>query len=116
MFKQWSRLIAGTSLDSSRGSKNSSNHPEKRLARFKKEYSQLLVWGLHAFDSQNMGGTNGSCSKDGAVHPTWQMTMKQQRIFDAVSKTSRTSSVMSRDGLSHIRAFPSQLQSRYMSR
>jgi hypothetical protein len=56
MFKQWSRLIAGTSLDSSRGSKNSSNHPEKRLARFKKQYSQLLVWGLQVFDHQLWAG------------------------------------------------------------
>ncbi|CZS93282.1 uncharacterized protein RAG0_03643 [Rhynchosporium agropyri] len=40
----WSRLIAGTSLASA-GKKASTNNPEKRLARFKKEYSQLLqIW------------------------------------------------------------------------
>ncbi|TVY94112.1 UPF0518 protein, partial [Lachnellula willkommii] len=37
----WSRLIAGTSLASG-GNKAAANNPEKRLARFKKEYSQLL--------------------------------------------------------------------------
>ncbi|EKD17544.1 uncharacterized protein L3040_006662 [Drepanopeziza brunnea f. sp. 'multigermtubi'] len=37
----WSRLIAGTSLAPS-SSKASSNNPEKRLARFKKGYNQLL--------------------------------------------------------------------------
>ncbi|PBP17180.1 hypothetical protein BUE80_DR012125 [Diplocarpon rosae] len=40
----WSRLIAGTSLAPA-GSKASSNNPEKRLARFKKGYNQLLqIW------------------------------------------------------------------------
>ncbi|KAF4633512.1 hypothetical protein G7Y89_g4596 [Cudoniella acicularis] len=40
----WSRLIAGTSLAPG-GNKAASNNPEKRLARFKREYSQLLqVW------------------------------------------------------------------------
>ncbi|CAL3970759.1 unnamed protein product [Diplocarpon coronariae] len=40
----WSRLIAGTSLAPA-GSKTSSNNPEKRLARFKKGYNQLLqIW------------------------------------------------------------------------
>ncbi|TVY45060.1 UPF0518 protein [Lachnellula occidentalis] len=37
----WARLIAGTSLASG-GNKAAANNPEKRLARFKKEYSQLL--------------------------------------------------------------------------
>ncbi|KAG9236992.1 Retinoic acid induced 16-like protein-domain-containing protein [Amylocarpus encephaloides] len=37
----WSRLIAGTSLAPG-GSRGSSSNPEKRLARFKREYSQLL--------------------------------------------------------------------------
>ncbi|TVY80452.1 UPF0518 protein [Lachnellula suecica] len=40
----WSRLIAGTSLAPG-GNKAASNNPEKRLARFKREYSQLLqLW------------------------------------------------------------------------
>ncbi|KAH6712323.1 Retinoic acid induced 16-like protein-domain-containing protein [Leptodontidium sp. MPI-SDFR-AT-0119] len=40
----WSRLIAGTSLAPA-GNKASTHNPEKRLARFKKEYSQLLqIW------------------------------------------------------------------------
>ncbi|RDL34337.1 Uncharacterized protein BP5553_07465 [Venustampulla echinocandica] len=40
----WSRLIAGTSLAPG-GNKAASHNPEKRLARFKREYSKLLqVW------------------------------------------------------------------------
>ncbi|EPE27973.1 hypothetical protein GLAREA_04764 [Glarea lozoyensis ATCC 20868] len=38
----WSRLIAGTSLAPG-GNKGASNNPEKRLARFKREYSSLLT-------------------------------------------------------------------------
>ncbi|KAL3423583.1 DNA polymerase epsilon subunit c [Phlyctema vagabunda] len=38
----WSRLIAGTSLAPA-ASKKGTNNPEKRLARFKREYSQLLT-------------------------------------------------------------------------
>ncbi|RDW59811.1 hypothetical protein BP6252_12898 [Coleophoma cylindrospora] len=38
----WSRLIAGTSLAPA-ASKKGSDNPEKRLARFKREYSQLLT-------------------------------------------------------------------------
>ncbi|EHL01975.1 hypothetical protein M7I_1924 [Glarea lozoyensis 74030] len=38
----WSRLIAGTSLAPG-GNKGASNNPEKRLARFKREYSSLLA-------------------------------------------------------------------------
>ncbi|KAH8803188.1 Retinoic acid induced 16-like protein-domain-containing protein [Xylogone sp. PMI_703] len=37
----WARLVAGTALASS-GSKANANNPEKRLARFKREYNQLL--------------------------------------------------------------------------
>ncbi|CZR69262.1 uncharacterized protein PAC_19162 [Phialocephala subalpina] len=37
----WSRLIAGTSLTPA-GNKATAKDPEKRLARFKREYSQLL--------------------------------------------------------------------------
>ncbi|KAE8454186.1 hypothetical protein EG329_005111 [Mollisiaceae sp. DMI_Dod_QoI] len=37
----WSRLIAGTSLAPA-GNKGTAKDPEKRLARFKREYSQLL--------------------------------------------------------------------------
>jgi hypothetical protein len=40
-------LIAGTSLASGGSNKSVANNPEKRLARFKREYSQLLVCGHH---------------------------------------------------------------------
>ncbi|OBT59252.1 hypothetical protein VE04_00458 [Pseudogymnoascus sp. 24MN13] len=44
---QWSRLIAGTSLSPSTPSKAAFNDPVKRLARFRREYSQLLQEWRH---------------------------------------------------------------------
>ncbi|KFY83284.1 hypothetical protein V498_08179 [Pseudogymnoascus sp. VKM F-4517 (FW-2822)] len=43
----WSRLIAGTSLSPSTPSKAAFNDPVKRLARFRREYSQLLQEWRH---------------------------------------------------------------------
>ncbi|THV43975.1 hypothetical protein BGAL_0783g00010 [Botrytis galanthina] len=45
----WQRLIAGTSLAPA-GSKVTSNNPEKRLARFKREYNRLLQLWRNATD------------------------------------------------------------------
>lgn len=45
----WQRLIAGTALAPA-GSKVTSNNPEKRLARFKREYNRLLQLWRNATD------------------------------------------------------------------
>lgn len=83
MRVQWSRLIAGTPLASPAGNKAAANNPEKRLARFKRDYSQLLVCRhVHKADHANY-----HFSRYGAQLEILSETFRRLRIFETVFKT-----------------------------
>jgi hypothetical protein len=83
MRVQWSRLIAGTPLASPAGNKAAANNPEKRLARFKREYSQLLV--CRPFHEEDYANTY--FSPYGAQLGISSETFRPPRTFETVFKT-----------------------------
>lgn len=65
-------------------SKKNAHNPEKRLARFKREYSHLLVSSrLHVYSRI---AADRESSKYGEGHQICLETLKLPRTFEAVSK------------------------------
>jgi hypothetical protein len=107
---KWSRLIAGTSLAPG-GNKGSSNNPEKRLARFKREYNGLLVSTLPPRTRMYTDALN---SKHGEALQISQGITKQQNRSAGPFKTLQRSLTMNRDAHYHIHASSSHLRNRYI--